>query len=79
MINQLADIPDRICPTILPQFNITLIRQSNNNTGLTNYTVDLMLESDPAALQALHSVNIAVSRYPSIPRMPANQFVSYYT
>ena len=80
MINQFADIPGRICPTILPQYNVTLIRQSNNNTGLSNYTVELMLESDPAALQALQSVNVKVTRYdPSFPRTPANEFVSYYT
>lgn len=72
-----ADLPDRICPKILPQYNVTLISQSNNNTGRTNYTVDLMLESDPAALQALRSISILVTRYdPSFPLTPANQFVS---
>ena len=79
MINQLADIPDGICRDILPQYNVTLIRQYNND-GHSNFTVELMLESDPAALQALQSVNVLVSRYdPRFPRTPANQFVSFYT
>ena len=75
VMNQFADIPDRICPAILPQYNATLIRQYNNN-GRSNFTVDLMLESDPAALQALLSIDVAIARYPIISRL-ANKFVSF--
>ena len=74
-MNQFADIPDGICPETLPQYNATLVRQYNNN-GRSNFTVDLMLESDPAALQALMSINVAIAGYDRISRL-ANQFVSF--
>ena len=75
-MNQFADISDRIiCPATLPQYNATLVRQYNNN-GHSNFTVDLMLESDPAALQALLSIDVMVARFNRTSRL-ANQFVSF--
>lgn len=78
MISHYADIPSHICPSILPDYNFTMTRQYNNN-GTSHYIIHLMLESDPAAMQALAIIKVSVSFYePRFPAIHANQFVSYF-
>lgn len=76
MANQLANIPDRICPRTLPHFDLELIQQYKND-GTSNYTIDLMLESDPAALQALLYIRVSIDRYRNYFISP-NPFVSKF-
>jgi len=78
--NQLADKGN--CVGLLPDYEHTLI-QENNNDSTRNLTVNLLVESDPAAMQGLDRIEITVSGYrfgrPGDPahKVPANQFVSY--
>jgi len=71
--NQLADKGN--CVGLLPDYECTLIQEYNND-GTRNLTINLMLESDPAAMQGLDEIEISVSRYLRGIRVPANQFVS---
>lgn len=72
--NQNGGIPDGICPVIRPVYNVTLIQQYNND-GTSKYNISLMLESDPAALQGLSHIEVAVEFYePRFPDTPANSF-----
>ena len=70
-----ANVPNPICSIRFPQYNYTLIRQYNN-TGRSHYFVNIELQSDPAALQALGCVDTAIESYRTF-CTPAKQFVSY--
>jgi len=79
--NQLADKGN--CFGLRPEYKQTLIQEYNND-GTRNLTINLLLESDPAAMQGLDSIEITASGYrlggrPGKPsfKVPANQFVSY--
>lgn len=73
MRNQSANYPS-LCSNRIPEYNFTLIRQHNNN-GRSHYFLNLELQSDPAALQALEFVDIAIERHGET-FVDANQFVS---
>ena len=77
--NQLADKGN--CVGLLPDYKRTLIEEYNND-GTRNLIINLILESDPAAMQALDYIGIQAQGYPFRGRLrahevPANQFVSY--
>ena len=62
------------CQDIRPNYEIDLYQQYNYN-GKSTYTLNVTLESDPAALQALDFFIIRITNhYPLYPR--ANKFVS---
>ena len=72
VITQSAMMPQ--CQDIRPDYEIDLYQQYNYN-GNSTYTLNVTLESDPAALQALDFFIIRIDKhstlYPS-----ANEFVS---
>ena len=75
--SQNANVPSPICSERIPQSNFTVIRQFNN-TGQSHYFLNLALQSDPAAMQALRDIGLFISSYrPYI--TPANAFVSLHT
>ena len=57
-----------------PDVDVTTFLQYNYN-GKINYAIDLLLESDPAALQALGFISIQITGYKS-EIIPAKKFVS---
>ncbi|XP_065897512.1 uncharacterized protein [Dysidea avara] len=61
--------------SIRPNRQISLIQQYNYN-GKSNYSIHLLLESDPAALQALDGFRIAISRHETFIQS-ADKFPSY--
>jgi len=73
--NQLADKGN--CRSSIPDYKHT-VTQEYNNDGTRNLIINLMLESDPAAMQGLDYINIRVSGYRRAITVPANQFVSNY-
>ena len=77
MTTQDANYPSPICSERIPQFNFTVIRQFNN-TGQSHYFLNLALQSDPAALQALGDIELFISPYQRYLTL-ANAFVSLHT
>ena len=77
MTSQNANVPSHICSERIPQSNFTVIRQFNN-TGQSNYFLNLELQSDPAAMQALGDIELHISSYGRY-FTPANAFVSLHT
>ena len=65
-----------MCSKRIPQYNYTLIRQYNYD-GTSHYIINLALESDPAAMQALDHIGVSIQFYEQDPLdIDANQFVS---
>ena len=62
-------------PCSPPDTEISVISQYNYN-GRTNYTINLLLESDPAALQALNFMIIRETDHNFFEVIPAKKFVS---
>jgi len=74
MTTQSTQMSFAMCRSIVPDYEVFLFQQYNYN-GRTNYTLYIFLESDPAALQALDSFKVFISRYSTITQ-PADKFVS---
>jgi len=74
MITQSTQMSFAMCRSIRPDYKVFLFQQFNYN-GRTNYILNISLESDPAALQALDSFRVLISRYWRITQ-PADKFVS---
>ena len=77
MTTQDANYPRPICSERIPQSNFTVIRQFNN-TGGSHYFLNLELQSDPAAMQALGDIELIILSYGRY-FTPANAFVSLHT
>ena len=60
MTIQEEDVPSPICSERFPQYSFNLIRQYNDSIGKSHYSLDLTLQSDPAALQALERIAVSV-------------------
>ena len=65
-------------PCSPPDTDISVILQYNYN-GRTSYTINLLLESDPAALQALDFIFIREDNHSFFEVIPAKKIVSQYT
>ena len=73
VVTQSTQLP--ICDqSIAPNYQISLIQQYNYN-GKSNYSLHLLLESDPAALQALAVFTISISNHERFDQS-ADKFVS---
>ncbi|XP_065882310.1 fibroblast growth factor receptor 2-like [Dysidea avara] len=74
VVTQSTQLP--ICDqSIAPNYQISLIQQYNYN-GKSNYSLHLLLESDPAALQALAVFTISISNHERFDQS-ADKFPSY--